>query len=73
MKDIDDLIASQLAKPVVDRTGAEGLLDLEMHFAPDNAPPDSTEPSFFTDSRQPISASGVIRQRHIRIPEFPMT
>jgi uncharacterized protein (TIGR03435 family) len=48
MKDIADLIASQLGKPVVDRTGAEGLFDLEMHFAPDNAPPDSTEPSFFT-------------------------
>lgn len=48
MKDIADLIASRLRRPVVDRTGAEGLFNLQMHFAPDDAPPDSTEPSFFT-------------------------
>lgn len=48
VKDIADLIASRLGRPVVDHTGAEGLFNLQMHFAPDNAPPDSTEPSFFT-------------------------
>jgi uncharacterized protein (TIGR03435 family) len=48
MKDIADLIASRLRRPVVDRTGSEGLFNLQMHFAPDNATPDSTEPSFFT-------------------------
>lgn len=48
MKDIADLIAEQLGRPVVDRTGAQGLFNLQMHFAPENAPPDTTEPAFFT-------------------------
>lgn len=45
---IASLIASQLGRPVVDRTQADGIYNLTMHFAPDNAPPDTTEPSFFT-------------------------
>jgi uncharacterized protein (TIGR03435 family) len=48
MKGIADLIASKLARPVVDRTGAEGVFNFNMHFASDNAPPDTTEPSFVT-------------------------
>jgi uncharacterized protein (TIGR03435 family) len=48
MKDIANLIASKLGRPVIDQTGAEGQFTLKMHFAPDNAPPDSGEPSFFT-------------------------
>jgi uncharacterized protein (TIGR03435 family) len=48
MKAIANLIASKVARPVVDRTGAEGVFNFDLHFAPDNPPPDSTEPSFFT-------------------------
>lgn len=48
MRDIADLIASQLNRPVIDRTGVEDSFSLKMHFAPENAPPDTTEPSFFT-------------------------
>ncbi len=48
MNAIANLIASKLGRPVVDRTGAEGAFNFELHFAPDNPPPDSTEPSFFT-------------------------
>ncbi len=48
MGDIANMIASRLGRPVIDRTGAGGIFNLKMHFAPDNAPPDSGEPSFFT-------------------------
>jgi uncharacterized protein (TIGR03435 family) len=48
MPGIANLIASQLGRPVVDRTGAEGLYNINIHFALENAPPDTTEPSFFT-------------------------
>src|SRR5262249_3936360 len=45
---IANLIATKVGRPVVDRTGAEGLFNFDLHFASDNPPPDSTEPSFFT-------------------------
>jgi uncharacterized protein (TIGR03435 family) len=45
---IASLIASQLGRPVADRTRAAGIYNLTLHFAPDDAPPDTTEPSFFT-------------------------
>ena len=48
MANIASLIAAKLHRPVVDHTEAEGLYSLRMHFAPDNAPPDTTEPAFFT-------------------------
>lgn len=48
MSDIVNLIAARVGRPVIDRTEAEGTFNLKMHFAPDNAPPDSGEPSFFT-------------------------
>ena len=54
MARIANIIAAQVGRPVVDRTQAEGLYNLTMHFAPENAPPpeyappNATEPSFFT-------------------------
>ena len=48
MNEIANLIASKLGRPVVDRTGAEGVFNFDLHFAPDNPLPDSTEPSFPT-------------------------
>lgn len=48
MNAIANLIASKMGRPVVDRTGAEGLFNFDLHFAPDNPPPDSTDPSFST-------------------------
>jgi uncharacterized protein (TIGR03435 family) len=48
MSVIAGLIASKVERPVVDRTGAEGVFNFDLHFASDNEPPDSTEPSFFT-------------------------
>jgi uncharacterized protein (TIGR03435 family) len=48
MNAIANLIASKLGRPVVDRTGAEGVFNFDLHFAPDNPLPDSTEPSFST-------------------------
>jgi uncharacterized protein (TIGR03435 family) len=48
MAGIASLIASKTGRPVVDRTGIEGIFNLEMHFASGNAPPDTNEPSFFT-------------------------
>jgi uncharacterized protein (TIGR03435 family) len=48
MNVIANLIATKLGRPVVDRTGAEGLFNFDLHFAPDNPLPDSTEPSFST-------------------------
>jgi uncharacterized protein (TIGR03435 family) len=48
MNAIAALIASKVERPVVDRTGAEGLFNFDLHFASGNEPPDSTEPSFFT-------------------------
>lgn len=48
MAAIANLIAAKLGRPVVDRTHGDGLYNLRMHFATDDAPPDSTEPSFFT-------------------------
>jgi uncharacterized protein (TIGR03435 family) len=48
MNAVASLIASKLGRPVVDHTGAEGAFNFDLHFASDNEPPDSTEPSFFT-------------------------
>lgn len=48
MTALASLIASKLGRPVVDRTGFEGAFNFDLHFASDNEPPDSTEPSFFT-------------------------
>jgi uncharacterized protein (TIGR03435 family) len=48
MKGIADLIATKVGRSVVNRTGASGLFNFDVHFAPDNAPPDSGEPSFTT-------------------------
>jgi uncharacterized protein (TIGR03435 family) len=48
MNAIAGLIASKVGRPVVDRTGAEGVFNFDLHFASDNEPPDSNEPSFFT-------------------------
>ena len=48
MASIASLIACQLGRQVVNRTQADGLYNVTMHFAADNAPPDTTEPSFFT-------------------------
>jgi uncharacterized protein (TIGR03435 family) len=45
---IANLIAAKVGRPVVDRTDASGLFNFDLHFAADNAPPDSSEPSFFT-------------------------
>jgi len=45
---IADLIAHQVGRPVVDNTKAAGFYNLTMHFARENAAPDTDDPSFFT-------------------------
>ncbi len=48
MKRIADMLAAKVGRPVVDHTEASGLFNLDLHFAPDNGPPDIAEPSFTT-------------------------
>lgn len=48
MSGFAELIAAKLHRFVVDRTGAPGAYNFDLHFAADNAPPDSGEPSFST-------------------------
>ena len=48
VQDFADLLASKLGRPVMDRTGIDGKFNFNLHFAPDNAPPDTMEPSLFT-------------------------
>ncbi len=48
LKGFADILASKVGRLVVDRTATAGLFNCKLHFAPDNAPPDTSEPSFFT-------------------------
>jgi uncharacterized protein (TIGR03435 family) len=48
LKGFADILASKVGRLVVDRTATDGLFNCKLHFAPDNAPPDTAEPNFFT-------------------------
>lgn len=48
MSGLAELIAAKMHRLVVDRTGVPGAYNFDLHFAADNSPPDSGEPSFST-------------------------
>jgi uncharacterized protein (TIGR03435 family) len=43
-----NLLSARLARPILDKTGIEGIYDFVVQHAPLNGPPDSTDPSLFT-------------------------
>jgi uncharacterized protein (TIGR03435 family) len=47
VREFIDLLANRLRKPVLDRTGLDGIYDFRVQFAPENVP-DSPDPSLFT-------------------------
>lgn len=43
-----NLLSARLARPILNKTGIEGIHDFVVQHAPLNGPPDSTDPSLFT-------------------------